>query len=345
MRIPIALYLLAFAARAIVALAFPHPGYPDSAYYVDVAREIAAGHGLTIPVVWIFPEVGGSLPANPVLPVPSNAHWMPLASFVQVPFLVLLGPTVLASTLPFLLIGSLAAPLTWLIGRDARLRPSLAVAAGVVAAVPAFALPYMAQQDNFALIEVLTAGALYLASRGLRGDGRAFVAAGLLAGLTTLARTDAGLVLVVLGLAFLWDRWRSRRPFGVEPARPARISVRAAAGAVAAWLLVMGPWFARQLAVFGTISPSSSSGKVLWIRDFSEWNSITTPADPAWLLGMGLGPLLASRAVAFGQAVVIFGTVGAAIVLLPLDGVRGVAPVAGRPLRPGAGRTRACSWW
>lgn len=318
MRIPIALYVLAFAARAMVALAFPHPGYPDSAYYVDVAREIVAGHGLTIPVVWIFPEVGGRLPVDPVLPVPSNAHWMPLASLVQVPFLAVLGPGALPAALPFLLIGSLAAPLTWLIARDAGLRPSLALVTGALAAIPAFLLPYLAQQDNFALIEVVTAGALYLASRGLRGDGRAFVAAGLLAGLATLARTDAGLVLVVLGLAVLWDRWRTRRSFGAEPPRPARICLPAAGGAVLAWLLVMGPWFARQLAVFGTISPSSSSGKVLWIRDFSEWNSITTPADPAWLLGMGLGPLLASRAVALGQAVVIFGTVGAAIVLLPL---------------------------
>ena len=318
MRIPIALYLLAFAARAIAALAFPHPGYPDSAYYVDVAREIVAGNGLTIPVVWIFPEVGGSLPANPVLPVPSNAHWMPLASFVQVPFMLILGPGVFAATLPFLLIGSLAAPLTWLIARDAGLRPFPAASAGVLAAVPAFLLPYLAQQENFALIEVLTAGALYLASRGLRGDGRAFVAAGLLAGLATLARTDVGLVMVVLGLAFLWDRWRTRRPFGVEPPRPARISVKAAAGAVVGWLVVMGPWLARQLAVFGSLSPSSSSGKALWIRDFSEWNSITIPADPDHLMSWGAGPLLESRVTALGEALGIFIVLGAGIILFPL---------------------------
>ena len=317
MRIPVALYLVALVARAISAVGFPHPGYPDSAYYIDVAREIAAGNGLSVPFVWVFAEVGGRIPLDPVLPVASNAHWMPLASFVQVPFILVLGPTVLASTLPFLLIGALAAPLTWAIGRDAGLRPPMAVAAGILAAIPGFSLVFMPQQDNFALIEVLTAGALFLASRGLRGDGRAFVVAGLLAGLATLARTDAGLILVVLGLAFLWDRWRTRRGFGTGPPRPARISVRAAAGAVAAWLLVMGPWFARQLAVFGTISPSSASGKVLWIRDFSEWNDITTPASPAHFFGMGLGPLLESRVVALGEAVTIFTVIGASLVLLP----------------------------
>jgi hypothetical protein len=210
-RIPVALYLLAFALRAVVALVFAHPGYPDAAYYVDVAREIAAGHGMNVPIVWVFAEVGGEIPAVPVLPVPSNAHWMPLASFVQVPFIALLGPNLLASTLPFVLIGSLAAPLAWFIARDAGLARSHAAVAGVLVALAGLLLPYTVQQDNFALIEVLTAGALFAGSRGLRGSGRSFVMAGLLAGLATLARTDAGLVLVVLGLGFAWDRWRGRR--------------------------------------------------------------------------------------------------------------------------------------
>ena len=48
---------------------------------------------------------------------------------VQVPFIWLLGPTPFASALPFALIGSLAAPLAWAIGRDAGVRPSIAVGA------------------------------------------------------------------------------------------------------------------------------------------------------------------------------------------------------------------------
>ena len=91
MRIPIALYLLALVARLVTAALFPDPAYPDSFYYVDVARQLAAGHGFNVDFIWIFPEVGGGIPANPVLPIPSNAHWMPLASLVQVPFIWLLG--------------------------------------------------------------------------------------------------------------------------------------------------------------------------------------------------------------------------------------------------------------
>ena len=71
----------------------PDPAYPDSYYYVDVARALAAGHGLNVDFVWIFAEVGGHIPANPILPIPGNAHWLPLASFIQAPFIAVLGPT------------------------------------------------------------------------------------------------------------------------------------------------------------------------------------------------------------------------------------------------------------
>ena len=64
MRIPILLYGLALVVRLLLIWHFPDPAYPDSFYYVDVARSLAAGHGFTIDLVWIFPEVGGVLPAK-----------------------------------------------------------------------------------------------------------------------------------------------------------------------------------------------------------------------------------------------------------------------------------------
>src|SRR4029450_9750617 len=111
-------------ARLVLLVHFPDAAYPDSYYYSDVARSIAAGHGFNVDVVWIFAEVGGKIPANPVLPIASNAHWMPLASLIQVPFIWLLGPTAFASALPFAITGATAAPLTWLIARDAKAGPS-----------------------------------------------------------------------------------------------------------------------------------------------------------------------------------------------------------------------------
>ncbi len=296
---------------------FADPAYPDSFYYVDVARQLAAGHGFSINLVWIFAEVGGQIPANPVLPIASNAHWMPLASLVQVPFIWLLGPTALASALPFALIGAAAAPLAWAIGRDAGMRSVVSIGAGVLTALPGLSLVFMAQPDNFSLYQPLVAGSLWMAGRGMRGSPRSFAAAGLLAGVATLSRNDGMLVLGVLGLAFLWDRWRSWRGFGGQPRRPARVPLAAALGAVALFALAVGPWYARQLATFGSLSPSTASGKVLFIRNIGEWNSIDTPATLGHLLGMGVGPLIASRVGGLMAAIVIFSVLVGVVGLVP----------------------------
>ncbi len=317
MRTVIALYLLALVARLALLAGFADPAYPDSFYYVDVARQLAAGHGFSVDVVWIFAEVGGHIPANPVLPIVSNAHWMPLASLVQVPFIWLLGPTAFASALPFALIGAAAAPLTWAIGRDAGMRPAVSVGAGVLTALPGLSFVFMAQPDNFSLYQPLVAGSLWMAGRGMRGSPRSFAAAGLLAGVATLSRNDGMLVLGVLGLAFLWDRWRSWRGFGGQPKRSVRIPLAAAIGAVALFAAAVGPWYLRQLATFGSLSPSTASGKVLFIRNIGEWNSIDTPATLDHLLGMGVGPLIASRVEGLIAAIVIFSLLVGIVVLIP----------------------------
>ncbi len=87
MRIPLLLYGLALAVRVVLIWHFPYPAYPDSSYYVDVAQALHSGHGFNVDFIWIFPEIGGAIPADPMLPIPSNAHWMPLASIVQLPFI------------------------------------------------------------------------------------------------------------------------------------------------------------------------------------------------------------------------------------------------------------------
>ena len=329
MRIPILLYGLALAVRLVLVWHFPDPAYPDSFYYVDVARSLAAGQGFTIDLVWIFPEVGGVLPAQPILPIPSNAHWMPLASVVQVPFLMVFGDVAWAAALPFALIGATAAPLTWAIARDAGARRTVAIGAGFLVAIPVLSLTYMAQPDNFSLYQPLVAAALWMGARGLKGSPRSFALAGLFAGVATLSRNDGLLVLAALGLAFAWDRWRAwktgraSRPAPTDghvgqAGRPrAPIPVAAAVACVGLFVLVMAPWWIRQLAVFGSLSPSSTSGRVFFIRDIGEWNSITAPATLDHLLGMGIGPFLATRVGGLVSAVMIFTTLIAGFVLVP----------------------------
>src|SRR4051794_10763411 len=116
--IPLVLFAVALLVRVGVGLAFPGPAYPDAYYYTHVGQQLAASHGLTAAYLWNFDDLGRTAVMNGSLPVAANALWMPLAEFIHAPITVLLGPTPLAAQLPFWIIGALAAPLTYWVGRD-----------------------------------------------------------------------------------------------------------------------------------------------------------------------------------------------------------------------------------
>jgi len=310
MVIPVTLFLLALAARALGTALFADPAYPDSFYYVAVARELAAGNGFQVPYLWGFVEVGGRLPDAGVLPIPSNAHWMPLAALVQVPFIWLLGATPIASAMPFWIASAATAPLTWFIARDAGLAPWQAVGAGVMVALPALVSPFLAQPDNFGLFMLLGTLALWLCARGLQGDRRSFALGGVVVGLAFLSRNDGVLLGVPFALAFLGDLLR--RP------RASRIGWAAALVCAGGFLVMAAPWIARQVEVFGSISPSAASGKILWLREYRELYSISTEATPTSFLAQGIGPLLASRVLGLVNALGLFATQPLLLFLAPL---------------------------
>ncbi len=306
---PLLLFLLALGVRLLTAAVFADPAYPDSFYYVNVAREVAAGHGLSVDYIWNFVEVGGRLPATGELPIPSNAHWMPLAVLVQVPFIWLLGPTAIASGIPFWLCAAAVAPVTWWIARDAGLDRSQAGAAGVLAAIPGAVTPYLAQPDNFALFMLLGALSLWACARGLRGDRRAFALGGLLVGLAFLSRNDGVLLGVPFALAFLAEV--VRRPVA------RRIGWGAALACAGLFLLVAVPWLIRQQLTFDSLSPSAANGRILWITDYRELYSIASETTVGSFLGQGLPSLLESRVAGLLSALTIFGTMPLLAFLVP----------------------------
>ncbi len=303
-------------------LMFPDPAYPDSFYYVDVARAIAAGHGLNIDFVWIFAEVGNHLPNPAVLPIPSNAHWLPLDSFLQAPFISLLGPTALASAIPGILIGALVAPLTWLIARDAGCRPIVGIAR-------ASCRPSRAPRRS-SWASPRTSRSSIRWSRRRSGSRRAGSRA-----INARSRSQA-----------CWPAWQHSRAttascsaprsgwcgWPIDCARGApgaaldrghgrtigrRSRSSPASAAFALFMLVMGPWWLRQLEVFGSISPTSSNGAALWIRTIQEWNSITADPTLQRFLAQGWGPIIASRWAGFVDALGNFAIFIGSVVLVP----------------------------
>lgn len=306
--IPMVLFATAFLVRALVGVLFPGPAYPDSYYYVHVGEQLASGSGFVADYIWNFVDVGGTLPADPTLPIPSNAHWMPLAAVVQAPFLMLLGKGALAAALPFWIVGAVAAPLTWFIGRDAGLDRVPAAAAGLMVAVPGGLTPFLSQPDNFGLFMTLGALSLWLCARSMRGDRRAFVAGGFMVGLATLARSDG----ILLGLPFAI--------FGLRElirGRERRIALATAVGCAALFAAAVAPWVYRQLDVFGSVFPSAASGRILWISDYSQLYSIGTPVGPETLFADGLGPVVASRIGGLLSALGLFALMPLVVVLVP----------------------------
>jgi 4-amino-4-deoxy-L-arabinose transferase-like glycosyltransferase len=311
-RVPFGLFLFALAIRFATFLLHPAAAYPDADYYVSVAREIASGHGAVIPYLWAFPDVGSVVPAVGSLPLPSNAHWMPLASFVQLPFIALLGPTDLASALPFILTGAFLAPFTWALGMDLFGNRRVAALGGLFAACPVVITGLLSQPDNYTLYALLVVGALWGAARAVR-DGPSICRAigiGIAAGLSMWSRNDGFLVPAAIGLVWLVEMLAARRA-----TRPSRLVLRDLLVAAAVTLAVIAPWYVRQLIVFGSLSPSAASGHILWIRTYTEMFAADGPYGPDHLLGEGLGPLIASRIGGAVMAVSLLLTVVAGVIL------------------------------
>ena len=94
---------------------------------------------------------------NSVEPAMSNAHWLPLASLVQLPFLAVLGTSPIVGDIPFIIVGATAAPLTWAIARDAGANGWIQVGSGLMTAVPAASTVFMGQPANFSLYQPIGA--------------------------------------------------------------------------------------------------------------------------------------------------------------------------------------------
>ena len=69
-----------------------------------------------------------------------------------------------------------------------------------------------------------------------------------------------------------------------------------------AFLLVLAPWFARNIATFGAPLPSAG-GHTLWIRSYNEQFSIGHEVSLASYLDWGAGNIIGSKLESWGELV------------------------------------------
>lgn len=279
----VALVVRWYAASLVV---FPKP--EDTAYYVDVARNLLAGRGLVTDALWSFQT-------DPLI-VPREAFevWLPLPTLAAAVPMALLGSTFAAAQISSVLIGALVPVLAWRLAADVAVERALpagrartlALGTGLTAALSLPLILHSTLPDSTMLFAALTLGAVVLMTRiGRAGRPAALlVALGVVLGLAALTRNEA------LWLALTWAivAWRLPRP------RRDRIGLIAVPAVVA--LALFAPWMVRNEIAFGSPLPGQALKNALSVQgtDIFAWSD---PPTLARYLAIGPARLLEMRAV------------------------------------------------
>lgn len=331
---PVSLFFIAMLIRLVVVAAIPFPPTEGSLYYLDVARNLVEGNGLTTDVLWSYATTPWELPR------PAFDLWLPVASLVAAIPMLIGGTSAQAGQLGGLLLGSLLAPLAWAVtreagtidGLDARRRSAAAIAAGLLAAMLGPWLVATAAPDSTIPFAVLgTLDALLIArllrpapaGRSLASRGRLAFVLGLCLGVTYLARQEVlwiGLTLVLLAVPVL------RRIGGGERLRT---TLRLLGPVVVGGLLVVGPWLLRQQLTFqGGGGISQALDNVFLVRNEQIFSIHDEPTLAGWL-AQGVGGILE----AWGRALTSQAFETVALGAFPV-GIAGLVAVIGLRRRP-----------
>jgi hypothetical protein len=269
----LALFLLTLALRLATAALIRHPGYADVAYYAAGALRLARGEGFTQPFIWNY------LNQPPGLPAPGFLYWMPLPSLLAAPFAALLGEGFFALQIPFALLSALLPPLAYTIARQTMERRRAGWMAGLITLFSGFFFSYWTLPETFTPFALAGALALWLPSMARSADSRAgrrllALAAGLLTGLAHLTRADGILLLPVVLIAPLLPHRPTRPPHPATderqtPSPGPSLLVSHSIFAILGYLMAMGPWLARNVAVTGAPLPSAGS-QTLWLRTYDD---------------------------------------------------------------------------
>jgi hypothetical protein len=307
------LAVVGFLIALCVAVFESAPGYMDADYYYASALRLTQGHGFSEMVLWNYLDD----PAG--LPHPSHAYWMPLPALLaaagmwvsgsQAFWAARLGALALAAFLPVLTAG-LCFSLT--------ARRDQAWLAGALALFSGFYAPFLVTTDAFGLVMVLGGLFLWFLQRLWQPDREAKAGwwafgLGMIAGGLHLSRADGVLWLGIALLGILY-------PAGSEAfsLRGWTQRLRPIIACLVGYLLVMGPWFVRNLMAFGVIL-APGGGRALWLTEYDQLYvfpaSQLTP-DAWWQ--SGLGAIASARLWALGLNLQTALGVQGLVFLLPL---------------------------
>src|SRR5688572_15790778 len=376
-------YLILFFSGLILPIILsqfqPKPGYLDSEYYYAGGIQLATGNGFNEPYLWNY------LDGTKSLPHPSHTYWFPLASIISaIPMWLFNNTSYAVARIPFIIIAALVVPITAHLAYLFSKRKDLAIVSALFAIFSVYHAPFVGVTDNFSLFMFF--GGLYFifitkilmfpspdSGGRVRGEGKYWFILGILSGFLSLSRSDC---LLWLGITFLFILFRNNSQSQVSSLKSpitnylsliARYSLLSILG----FLLIMSPWYARNLKTFGTLMAPGGS-RALWLQNYDQtfiyppetltkesfleygWENIWN--DRMWALGTNLQSMFAAHG-----GIILFPFIIAGIIyfrkdervklaviawsilffvmtfIFPFAGVRGAFFHAGAALQP--------TWW
>jgi hypothetical protein len=251
------LFLLGLAATCTVAFFQSVPSSMDEDYYLAGGLRLAQGHGFTETYLWNFLDNPQSLPH------PSHGYWFPLASILAAVGMFVTGQeTFFAGRLAFILVAALIPPVTASLAYSLSSRRDVSLVSGLLAVFPTYQSVFLPTTENFGLFMLL--GGLFFILFN-RPDKKSIFAMGLVVGLMNLARSD-GLIWLAVGLLGLFlKRYKEKQDW------PSFLTsyLFLCSIFIAGYALIMAPWIARNLSVFGApLTPGGS--RVLWMTTYND---------------------------------------------------------------------------
>ena len=281
------------------------PNYTDAYYHFNAAVRLAEGQGLTEPYLWSYIGAPETLPESGV--TPSHLYWMPMTSLLAAGSMRLFDAPgdYDAAQVPMTLLFFGTACVGYWLGKQIGGGERHAWVAGLLTLFSGFFTRFWGMTDTFAPYALFGSLCLVMMGKGVGGTNgsplqqRRYVywaAAGGLAGLAHLTRADGLLLLLVGYLVIFWGVWQRRQW---------QRRLYAAVQLTAAYLLVMLPWFVRNLNAIGSPLPLGGMQSA-WFTRYDDLFSYPAQATPQTLLSLGLGGVLRTRWEAFAGPAGLF---------------------------------------
>lgn len=277
--------LVALLVNSLVAIILHSPGPSlDAAYYFN-------GGVLIVEQGWPFaePYLWNYLTPPDALPQPAFSYWQPLAAFIAALGMLVAPGQFGAAQVPFVLMASLLPLFTYLIAMQIDQREDCHRRALIAALVMCFGGFYAVNwviPETFTPFALFGAGSLAFICYGTQSQRWwVWLLGGICAGLAYLTRSDGLLLLLVL-LFFALLQFRSKGlVFGTV--------------GVFGFLLVSGPWFTRNLQLYGSVQPPGGLSTI-FLLDYNDLFRFPPVATSDRFFAAGLAFILRSRLEVLG---------------------------------------------